>query len=71
MVHLFGAKSSPACASYALRKVADDNETHASQETLETVRDSFYVDHCLKSVDDVDTPHIRKILPRPGKDTSP
>jgi len=49
MVHLFGAKSSPACASYALRKVADDNETHASQETLETVRDSFYVDDCLKS----------------------
>ena len=54
MVHLFGAKSSPACASYALRKVADDNEAHASQETLETVRDSFYVDDCLKSVDDVD-----------------
>ena len=54
MVHLFGAKSSPARASYALRKVADDNETHASQETLETVRDSFYVDDCLKSVDDVD-----------------
>jgi len=54
MVHLFGAKSSPACASYALRKVADDNETHASQITLETVRDSFYVEDCLKSVDDVD-----------------
>jgi len=54
MVHLFGAKSSPACASYALRKITDDNETHASQETLETVRDSFYVDDCLKSVDDVD-----------------
>jgi len=29
MVHLFRAKSSPACASYALRKVADDNETQA------------------------------------------
>ena len=54
MVHLFGAKSSPACASYALHKVADDNETHANQETLETVRGSFYVDDCLKSVDDVD-----------------
>jgi len=53
MLHLFGAKSSPACASYALRKVTEDNETHASQETLETVRDSLYVDDCLKSVDDV------------------
>ena len=54
MVHLFGAKSSPACASYAMRKVAYDNGTHASQETLETVRDSSYVDDCLKSVDNVD-----------------
>ena len=37
MVHLFGAKSSPACASYDLHKVADDNETQARQITLETV----------------------------------
>jgi len=43
-----------------MRKVADDNETHASQETLETVRDSFYVDDCLKSVDDVDNPSCQR-----------
>ena len=54
MVHQFGAKSSPAWPSYALRNIAHDNETHASQETLETVRDSFYVDDCLKSVDDLE-----------------
>jgi len=51
LVHcLFGAKSSPSCASFALRKVADDNETHASPVTVLTVKRNFYVDNCLKSV---------------------
>jgi len=50
LVHLFGANSSPAYASYALRKVADDNATQASSETVLTVKKNFYVDGCLKSV---------------------
>ena len=41
LVHLFGAKSSPACANYALKKVADDNATNASNEALKTVRKEF------------------------------
>lgn len=34
VVHLFRAASSPACANYALKKIAEDNRTDASQETL-------------------------------------
>ncbi|XP_063067987.1 uncharacterized protein LOC134459559 [Engraulis encrasicolus] len=33
-VHLFGATSSPSCASYALRKTATDNQEHFSPEEL-------------------------------------
>ena len=40
MVHLFGAVSSPSCASYALRKTA----------VVKTVKQNFYVDDCLKSL---------------------
>ena len=51
MVHLFGAKSSPACANYALKRVAEDNTTKASSEAVSVVKRAFYVDDCLKSVD--------------------
>ena len=34
-VRLIGGKSSPACASYALRKVADVIEIHTSSESEE------------------------------------
>ncbi|XP_076810887.1 uncharacterized protein LOC143453439 [Clavelina lepadiformis] len=54
LVHPFGATSSPCCASYALKKVADDNDTSASLETLSTVKQNFYVDDCLKSVNSVE-----------------
>ncbi|XP_034093136.1 uncharacterized protein LOC117560379 [Gymnodraco acuticeps] len=46
-VHLFGAVSSPSCASYALRKTADDNKSDFSAETVEAVKRNFYVDDCL------------------------
>lgn len=49
-VHLFGAVSSPSCASYALRKTAEDNRAHFSSEVVQTVRRNFYVDDCLKSL---------------------
>ncbi len=50
MVHLFGATSSPSCASYALRKTAEDRKYVASQKAVETVLYNFYVDDCLRSV---------------------
>ena len=49
LVHLFGATSSPSCCSYALRKTAEDNQGYFSEKALETVRNNFYVDDCLKS----------------------
>ena len=52
--HIFGATSSPAVASYALRKTALDNATDFSMEAVETVRYSFYGDDCLKSVSTVE-----------------
>nr|CAB3263249.1 uncharacterized protein LOC108949296 [Phallusia mammillata] len=50
LVHLFGATSSPCCASFSLRRTADDNCHAFSEETVATVRRNFYVDDCLKSV---------------------
>lgn len=49
-VHLFGAVSSPSCASYALRKTAEDNSHHFAAEVVDTVKRNFYVDDCLKSL---------------------
>ncbi|XP_044178232.1 uncharacterized protein LOC122960228 [Acropora millepora] len=50
-VHLFGGVSSPSCASFALRKCAEDNRDHYSTEAVNTVLRNFYVDDCLKSID--------------------
>ena len=47
MVHLFGALSSPSCASYALRQTVLDNGTGANDLTVRTVLRNFYVDDCL------------------------
>ena len=49
-VHLFGAVSSPSCANYALRKNAEDNQSHFSSEVVSTIKCNFYVDDCLKSL---------------------
>ncbi|KAI2661009.1 UvrABC system protein B [Labeo rohita] len=50
VVHLFGAKSSPSVANFALRKTAEENRSNASVEAVNTVLRNFYVDDCLKSV---------------------
>ena len=47
-VHMF--VSSPSCASYALRKTADDNSSDFSAETVQAVKQNFYVDDCLLSL---------------------
>ncbi len=49
-VHLFGAVSSLSCASFALRKTADDNQCDFSTAVVQTVKENFYVDDCLKSM---------------------
>ena len=49
-VHLFGATSSPSCASFALRKCAEDQSQEFRAEVVQTVLQNFYVDDCLKSV---------------------
>ena len=54
-VHLFGATSSPSCANFGLRKVAEDNEEKFSCDVIETVKRNFYKDDCLKSVKTEDT----------------
>ena len=50
LVHIFGAVSSPSCATYALLKTADDNQGLYPDEVINTIRHNFYVDDCLKSV---------------------
>ena len=49
-VHLFGAVSSPSCASFALRKTAEDNQSDFPAAVAQTVKENFYVDDCLKSM---------------------
>ncbi len=47
--HLFGGVWSPSCASFALRRTAEDNKEDFDEETIKTVLENFYVDDCLKS----------------------
>ena len=49
-VHPFGASSSPACASYALRAVADRFGELYGPEIAEFIRRHFYVDDGIKLV---------------------
>ena len=49
-VHLFGATSSPACANFCLKQAAIDQADVFSAEAVETVKQNFYMDDCLKSV---------------------
>ncbi len=51
VVHLFGATSSSSCASYALKRTAEDNTGCFSAEATNTVKNNFYVDDLLKAVD--------------------
>ncbi len=53
-VHLFGGASSPSCANFTLRKMAEDNASHFDDQAIQTVQSNFYVDDCLKSVREED-----------------
>ena len=54
-VHLFGGISSPSCANFALKRTAEDNRENFDAETINTLERNFYVDDCLKSVEDEET----------------
>ena len=51
LVHIFGAKDSPSCVNFALRRTVDDASIDV--DIKETVLENFYVDDMLKSVKDV------------------
>ncbi|KAL9952797.1 hypothetical protein ACROYT_G040105 [Oculina patagonica] len=50
VIHLFGSTSLPSCASFGLRRTAQDNTREFPPEVIDTVFRNFYVDDCLKSV---------------------
>ena len=45
---VFGAKSSPCCAAFALKRMAEDNNTGADEETIQTVVRDVYVDELTR-----------------------
>ncbi len=49
VVHVFGATYLPSCASYALRKCAEDHGTLFKLDVADAVLRNLYVDDCLKS----------------------
>jgi hypothetical protein len=56
--HVFGLRSSPSCAAFALRQTADDHKASFSEEAVEYVHRNFYVDDLqlsLKSTKDAST----------------
>lgn len=54
-VHLFGAASSPSCCNFALKETAKDMAHESGPLAAETIRRNFYVDDCLRSVEDEQT----------------
>ena len=49
-MHFFGAVSSPSIANFALKQTGRDHSDHFSNEVFDAIKNSFYVDGCLKSV---------------------
>ena len=50
LVYVFGAISSPSCSHSGLPHTADNNQDVFSREVIDTVRQNFCGDDCLKSV---------------------
>ena len=48
--HIFGAKDSPSCTNYCLKRTADNNKIF-SEEAVKSVQEDFYVDDLLKAVE--------------------
>jgi len=47
-VHLFGGVWSPSCASFPLRRIADDRRMNFPEVIIQAVLKNFYADDCLK-----------------------
>ena len=54
LVHLFGARSSPSCSNFSLKKTTEDNRKYFNAETIDTINRNFDVDDCLESVTSTD-----------------
>ena len=59
------------CATFALRKIAEDNASLFDDEVIQAVRRNFYVDDLLKAVEDTDKAiamqkHLGNLLARGG-----
>ena len=54
VVHLFGAASAPSCSNFALCKTAADNSEHFPQAVVSIVKNTFYIDDCLKALPSVE-----------------
>jgi hypothetical protein len=52
-VHLFGATSSPGCANYGLKAIAEKNKQEFGEDVANFVKRDFYVDDGLKSLKSV------------------
>ena len=48
--HLFGGVWSPSAAAYTLQCVAEDNQQDFTDYAIQTVKQNFYMDDCLKFV---------------------
>ena len=51
-VHIFGGTWSPSCCIYTLRRTALDHRDSYDDITVDTVVKDFYVDDCLKSLEE-------------------
>ena len=49
-VHLFGATSSPSCATFCLKRLGEDHQADYDDSVIKTLNRNFYVDDCLKSL---------------------
>ena len=68
---VFGAKSSPSCAAFALRSTAQANKTDYDDNVINTVLRNFYVDDLLKSTASINdavllSTKLRELLHRGG-----
>ncbi|CAH8494135.1 unnamed protein product [Schistosoma mattheei] len=66
-VHLFGATSSPCCATFALQKTISDNQDKFPRAVTQAAKEQFYVDDLLISVDTIEEAkrtysHFKRLL---------
>ena len=53
-MHVFGGVFSEACSNYALRRTAIESENKYGKDAAEMLKNNFYIDDMLKSVENED-----------------